>query len=363
MSCWNNGLHGNLEPAFEEQLIWGNRSFYIGVGVFGATTLNQQHLVSLYDAFTGTGAPAQTTFGQCASGVSYWDVGVRGDKTVSGHESGFSLSPTYSVLDDPGYGSTNLTVNPAFASQYCNGSRVPPTCTVADGCGGPSGYGVPPGIVDAAAPNPVFSLNPSATVDEGNNWINVSWGPLALSDDSVTGGANSNYGGGNAFGNYALNVNSPAIDYIPVAQTHPTTDFFGHVRPDTAVPTRFDVGAIEYQGADTTAVLVVSPSPVAFGNVFTGTSPSPTQVLTLRNNGSVTATTVTIGTLAAPFSRTTTCGATLASGASCTITVTFAPTAAGTFNPSLTITASVAVNGAPVAISGTGVIAIRTRPL
>ena len=95
------------------------------------------------------------------------------------------------MLDDTGYAAIEPdTANPSFASQYCNGSRVPPTCTVADGCGGPSGYGVPPGIVDASAPNPVFSLTPNATVDEGNNWINVSWGPLALSDDSVTGGAN-----------------------------------------------------------------------------------------------------------------------------------------------------------------------------
>ena len=74
---------------------------------------------------------------------------------------------------------------------------------------------MPPGIVDASAPNPVFSLTPAATVDEGNNWINVSWGPLALSDDSVTGGTNGNYGGAALFANYALNAGSPAIDHVP----------------------------------------------------------------------------------------------------------------------------------------------------
>lgn len=166
-----------------------------------------------------------------ASTASYWDIGVRGDKTLTGHESGFRLNPTYSMLDDPGYASSNLTTNPSIVSQYCNGTRVPPACASA-GCGGPTGYGVPPGIVDASAPNPVFTLTPAATVDEGNNWINVSWGPLALSDDSVKGGTNGNYGGAALFANYALNAGSPAIDYVPVSQNHPTLDFFGNQRPD-----------------------------------------------------------------------------------------------------------------------------------
>ena len=175
---------------------------------------------------------------------------MRGDTGPSNHGSGFKLNPLYSLLDDPtDYpGAVNTGANPSFVAQYCNGSRVPPTCTVADGCGGPSGYGVPPGIADSLTPNPVFSLTPAATVDEGNNWINVSWGPLSLSDDSVTGGTNGNYGGGAMFANYALNAKcSPAINYIPVARPHPSTDFFGNPRPDPANLNQFDIGAVEYQ--------------------------------------------------------------------------------------------------------------------
>jgi len=36
--------------------------------------------------------------GQCASGASYWDIGVRGDTGPGNHGSGFTLAPTYSVL-------------------------------------------------------------------------------------------------------------------------------------------------------------------------------------------------------------------------------------------------------------------------
>jgi len=274
-------------------VIWQNRSFYIGITGAGKGLVNQQNQVGLFEAFTGTAAPAQTAFGQCGA-ASYWDIGVRGDMSVTGHESGFRLNPKYSVLDDTGYDASNLTTDPSIANKYCNGGRVPPTCSVADGCGGPSGYGVPPGIVDASTPNPVFSLTPTATVDEGNNWINVSWGPLALSDDSVTGGTTGNYGGGNAFGNYALQQSSPAIDYVPKnATTFPAalpiaTDFFGNPRPDPAVPNSFDVGAIEFQGVGTAphASASVAPTTLAFGNQAVGVA-STAMSVTVTNTGNV----------------------------------------------------------------------------
>ncbi len=245
---------GFSNPMLNNNVIWQNRSFIIGVGNLGQGPLNQQKLVSLFNAsFNGaaaTPAPVQSTWGQCGA-ASYWDIGVRGDTGPSNHSSGFRLTPTYTVLDDPndyggGFGAAhNTTFSSSFTAQYCNGSRVPPECSVANGCGGPSGYGVPPGIVDASTPNPVFSLTPSATVDEGNNWVNVSSGPLALSNDAVAGGTTGNYGGGNPFGNYALTV---PIDNIPVSQPHPATDFFGNARPDPNVPAAFDPGAVEFKG-------------------------------------------------------------------------------------------------------------------
>jgi hypothetical protein len=373
LTCPNGttGCKAYSNPLLQNNVIWQNRAFYIGVGAPNSGLTNQQNQITLFQAFTSTKAPAQTAFGQCGA-ASYWDIGVRGDKTVTGHESGFKLNPTYSVLDDTGYASSNKTTNPSIVSQYCNGGRVPPTCSVADGCGGPSGYGVPPGIVDASAPNPVFSLTPSATVDEGNNWINVSWGPLALSDDSVTGGLNNNFGGGNLFGNYALNASSPAIDYVPLNSTNlPTTadptlitDFFGNRRPDLANPSAFDVGAIEYQGVGTQpAVLSVTGGPLSFGNVVVGSS-SAAQTLTLHNTGAGAGTGIALTFSSTVFARPGgTCTATLAAGATCTITVAFTPTAVGPATGTLTITASVAVAGSPVGLSGTGVAAVKAATL
>jgi hypothetical protein len=100
---------------------------------------------------------------------------------------------------------------------------------------------VPPGIADATVPNPIFSLTPSATVDEGNNWINISWGPLAMANP-VTG---------TTLGNYAPGAGSPVINAgisgaIPGSGgvVPPSTDFFGKVRTPP-----YDIGAIEVGAA------------------------------------------------------------------------------------------------------------------
>jgi hypothetical protein len=252
-------------PILFGDIISQNRSFYIGVGTPGAGTLNQQNQVLLFSAFTNTQAPTQATTGACSTtGVTYWDLGVRGDKTLTGHESGFTLFPVYSFVGTGGGGANNSTAAPGVISSYCNGSRVPPECTLSNGCGGLHGFGVPPGIPDSIAGAPLFSLVPSATVDEGNNWINVSWGPLSLTNPSLTGGTFGNYGGGPALGNYSITGTSPAINFVPCATvtggscvtapvgglpslTLPNTDFFGNHRPDTATHS-IDAGAVEAPG-------------------------------------------------------------------------------------------------------------------
>jgi len=158
-------------------------------------------------------------------------------------------------------------------SQYCNGSRVPPEA-------GGMGYQVPPGISDATVPNPIFSLTPAATVDEGNNWINISWGPLSPSNPLT----------GATLGNYAPAANSPIIDYVVCASTAggcqgadavgraPMLDFFGNPRPDGS--TSIDPGAVEHQNDSTGSLAptlaAITPSSGLQGSrvsvVLTGTN-------------------------------------------------------------------------------------------
>jgi hypothetical protein len=359
-------------PLLDNDVFWQNRSFYIGVGSLGTGTQNQQNVVSLYNAFGATRAATQPTTdattangagfivtggtGACVSPVAYWDLGVRGDTGPGNHGGGATLTPRYSIITDAGdytaTGSNNSTGNPAVISQYCNGSRTPPEFQSL-------GYQVPPGISDATVPNPIFNLTPTATVDEGNNWINISWGPLSLTNAS--NGTNA----GDTLGNYGPSSTSSVIDYIPnTATTYaeaPANDFYGNPRKGD---NHVDAGAVEFMAAPGTALAFVSGGPLAFGNVIVGTN-SPTQTLTLHNTGTVNLTGIVV-TVTAPFNRPAgaaggTCGATLTpAAATCTILVRFSPTAVGPANGTVTIAASATVSGSPVALSGTGVAATHT---
>jgi hypothetical protein len=273
----NPGCAAFSNPYLANDVFWQNRTFFIGVGSLSSSY--QQNIVTLYNSvFTG-GVP-QTTgtallpqpaaeattangrgftitggTGACVSNSSYWDLGVRGDSGPGNHTSTYWLAPTYSALTNAaenGHGTHNLVAtNPDFTSEYCNGSRVPPE-------NGGTPFNVPPGISDATVPNPIFNLTPAATVDEGNNWINMTWGPLALTNP-VTG---------SILGNYALAADSPAVDYIPTTAgtysvtTWPTQqyDFFGNKRPDANVTTKIDIGAVEYQGTTLGPNITVQPA-------------------------------------------------------------------------------------------------------
>jgi Bacterial Ig domain len=220
-------------PILANNVFWQNRAFNISVGALGGGTTNQQNVVTLVPTLN------QGSTGQCLTSTNYWDIGVRGDTAAGNHASGITLAPTFSVLtnaSENGLGSNNqLALSPNVVSQYCNGSRVPPEL-------GSMGYQVPPGIADATVPNPIFNLTPAATVDEGNNWINMSWGPLSLTHPVKLDAS----GHPVILGNYGLQASSTsAINHAtPENTTYPITanDFYGTSRPQGGA---WDIGAVE----------------------------------------------------------------------------------------------------------------------
>ena len=370
-------------PALYNNIFWQNRSFQIGVGPLGSGAQNQQNVVSLYNAAFGGGlgsTPApQASTGACPSGSSYWDLGVRDDTGPTNHSSGYTLNPLEGVLTSTtGYNNTNLSSNPAFISQYCNGSRVPPE-------NGGLGYNVPAGISDSVVPNPIFSLTPTATVDEGNNWVNMSWGPLSMLNPVTSTGATNV-----VLGSYSLLSGSPDVDHLTCSSLNgqgqcvetltpavsgvtairaPALDFFGNPRPDPGNPNHIDVGAVEFQGAGggVAAPTLTSIAPTqgyranAVNITLTGTN------LTTTNTINVSGTGVTVSNLAVVNDSTVTATFTIAVNATLStriVTVTTAyptsPSNAVTFTvlaPSLTsISPNTGVRGTtvPVAITGNG---------
>jgi hypothetical protein len=336
-------------PKLENNVIWHNSSYQIGVGALSAQF--QQNVVTLHNAaFTATGigaaAPSQTATGQCVA-ASFWDIGVRGDTGPGNHASTFTLHPTDSVLTNsaeftgsPG----NSTANPNFVSFYCDGSRVPPEaiCYNTTGQPVPCGWQVPAGIADATVPNPVFNLTPAATVDEGNNWVNLAFGPLSMSNLTAIAGPNANYGGGLPLGNYSITSGSSAGGRVTGANftDAPEYDFFGSPRKSPGGGGgSTDAGAVKLTGT-THSQFTVSAAVIDFGFVPHGSPTTLDQDIVVTNSDVVPLTGISFNFNCAGVAAGTcslasygiqpqydSCtSATLGAGQSCVITVVFNPT-------------------------------------
>jgi hypothetical protein len=363
-------------PKLENNIIWHNSSYYIGVGSLGAGTLNQQNIVALRNAFTGTAPTSQTTTGACVT-ASYWDIGVRGDTGPTNHGSGVTLAASDSVLTSGGSsvtGSGNSTGNPNLISSYCDGSRTPPEAVAAGVVPAAAvGWQVPPGISDATVPNPIFNLTPSATVDEGNNWVNLNWGPLSMTNPTVVAGPNGNYGGGLPLGNYGITTGSSAAGRATGANftDAPAYDFFNTPRKPGAST---DAGAVKLTRSGGGTEFTLSPSNVDFGLVPAHSPTTLDQDIQVINSGSAPLTFngngnaaincagVATGCNVASFTiQSNTCaGTTLAAGESCVINVVFNPVSTSQAQRNANLAVTVGGIAQTVALSGHDTIATIT---
>jgi hypothetical protein len=329
-SSLTNGVCRQVSyPLLDNDVFWQNRAFHLEVGnasgEFLQSTvrlfpeLNQPNTPSSASSLSGVVITGGT--GACVNGASYWDIGVRGDTEATNHSSGFTLSPVYSVMTSiAGYtgnhnsAPANLGVN----SQYCNGSRTPPE--YASG-----GYQVPPGTNEGNVPVPVFSLLAGATVDEGNNWVNIKWGPLALTSPMTPSGS--------SLGDYAPATGSPVINFVPSSATTysvaPNTDFFGHSRKTNNF---VDAGAVEFVGAVVAAPTLTSIAPNVGARsatvpvTLTGTNLTGTSAVTVSGTG------ITVGAITVVNATTVTATFTISGTATLSARTVSVTTPGGTSN-------------------------------
>jgi len=97
----------------------------------------------------------------------------------------------------------------------------------------------------------------------------------------------------------------------------------------------------------------VSPRLLSFPNTTIGTTSAPLTV-TINNNQTGTLT-ISGMQLSAPYAQTNNCGSTVAPNASCTVSVTFSPTAVKYYSSSLTITDSAGNSPQVISLTGNGV--------
>src|SRR3984885_1307299 len=108
-------------------------------------------------------------------------------------------------------------------------------------------------------------------------------------------------------------------------------------------------------GGGTSSPLTATPSSLSFGSTTVGSTGAASTV-TVSNPGTVAASVSSVG-LTGPFSQTNTCGGSIAAGGACTVSVSFAPTAAGAASGTLTVASSAPSSPLTVGLSGTGVSA------
>ncbi len=197
--------------ALSNNILWQNRSFFYSG--------NGQLCVGNSRAAAAPGAgctvlPDQTATGQCPSGARYWDLGVLADASVN--PGARRLNPTFSVItSSTGYPGAGLrTTSPGLVAQYCNGSRA---------------------VVELGTvvnPPAVLNLQVAATVDEGNNYVNMRFGPLFVEHPTSKA----------LVGNYHLGAGASAIN-TGTASGAPNHDFDNQTRPSGG---GYDIGADEW---------------------------------------------------------------------------------------------------------------------
>ena len=158
---------------------------------------------------------------------------------------------------------------------------------------------------------------------------------------------------GNGDGTFATPIN-----FGGTGEVLATGDFNGDGRPDLVTQGPSEV-AVLLQSQPGAPIVTLMPTSLNFTTQLTGTT-STGPAVTLTNSGNALLTINSIGftgTNASEFAQTNTCPIppynTLEAGSSCTITVTFTPTAAGNATASLSIADSAAGSPQTVSITGT----------
>lgn len=141
----------------------------------------------------------------------------------------------------------------------------------------------------------------------------------------------------------------------------PAVDMNGDGKPDLLVQMGSGFGRVPpvfFILLNTTPpppIVGISPSNLDMGAQVVGSTAQKTVTVSNTGGSALTIAAITIsGANAGDFSQSNTCGSTLAGGSSCTITITFKPTAGGIRNATLSITDNASGSPHTANVSGTG---------
>jgi subtilase family serine protease len=314
---------------------------------------------------------ASTEYG--TSGNSACDSNL--GKTVGSSCIFYDVTPVSLLYGGSGTGSdmdvpctTSVTTNNCFIPSGTYGvlslstTSYQPAYTTTTGWDFATGIGTPNAynLVAALSP-PVVSLSPASVGFEGQDIGTSSAAKKVTLSNTDLGALNLT----------SLSINgSNSADFL-LSQSCPGTLAFGAncqlsvtFKPTGAGPRKASISISDNAGGSPQTVILtgvgtgvsLTPTSLSFPSEGVGTSSAPMTV-TLKNEGSATMHIWEIaiaGTNAGDFSNTTTCGSTLGVGLSCTVSVTFTPTATGARSVSLLFSDDGGGSPQAVPVTGTG---------
>jgi parallel beta-helix repeat protein len=163
--------------------------------------------------------------------------------------------------------------------------------------------------------------------------------------------------------NFSTIVGPAGYTFDPNANNNTVTVTFGattarYIRANITANTGWPAGQLsDFEvfpavGGSSGPSLSANPASLTFGSQAVGAT-SGAQPVTVTNTGTAAAAISQVVT-SGDFAESSTCGASIAAGGSCTVSVTFTPTATGTRTGVLTINSNASNGATTVALTGTG---------
>ena len=341
-------------------LTFGNQNVGATSGAQSATVTNTGTSAASVSSIAASGDYAQTnTCGSSIAAGASCTVNVTFTPTAAGTRTGAvtitgsaTNSPTTIALTGTGVTpSSNLALGRPVTASSTNGSFVPGNAN--DGNAGtywestnnvfPQWLQVDLGAATSIG-KVVLALPPSISWPARTQTLSVLGSTDGTNFSTIVGSAGYTFDPNN--GNNTATITFPAT-----SPRYLRLNFTANSGWPAAQVAEVQIYAAS-GGGTPTATLSANPSSVPFGNQNVGTTSSAHSV-TVSNTGSAAAS-ITSVAASGDYAQTNTCGSSLAAGASCTVSVTFTPSAAGARTGAVTVTGTASNSPLTISLSGTG---------
>jgi hypothetical protein len=348
IQLYSVGLFGsgtNATPLLSKAVTADANGNFTLAGLYSCTDATDIYLTATggnpVPGLTNPNLAMMTALGSCSSLNKNNPIVVNELTTIAAVNALAPYMSSYIAVGSSPQNSASLDTAFNLASELVN-----PSTGVSPGLNVPSGYTVPTDVIDTLGDVVAPCVNSAGGVAGDGSPCGNLFKLTTLPDgppptNTVSALLNlANNPGMNTPGLYGLMPSSPAF------------------QPSTAqLPSNFSIGITPTAPAAPTTPLtffVLAPATISFPSTAVGT-PVPPQSVVLTNSG---ATAVSISGIAisgvdsSSFLETNNCSTTIEANASCTISTSFAPQAAGTFTATMEVNqgqASVALSGSATA--------------